>query len=141
MRISARNILAGTVQSVEKGKVVAIVKVELKSGNVISSIITNDSVNSLGLKPGANAYAIVKASSVMIGTGGSDLKLSARNIVRGTIKTIKEGMVMAEVVLDIGNGETISATISDESTRKLGLKVGEKALAVFKATSVMIGVD
>ena len=50
MKISARNILSGKVQSVDKGKVVAIVKVELKSGNVISSIITNDSVDRLGLK-------------------------------------------------------------------------------------------
>ena len=141
MRISARNILAGAVRSVDKGKVIAIVKVELKSGNVISSIITNDSVDRLGLKPGVDAYVIVKASSVMIGNGGSDLKLSARNIVKGTIKKIKEGMVMAEIVLDIGNGGTISATISDESTKKLGLKEGEEALAVFKATSVMIGVE
>ncbi|MGC2062632.1 MAG: TOBE domain-containing protein [Thermodesulfovibrionales bacterium] len=141
MRISARNILAGTVKSVEKGKVVAIVKVELKSGDVISSIITDDSVDRLGLKPGVAAYVIVKASSVMIGKGGSDLKLSARNIVKGTINKIKEGMVMAEIGLDVGNGETISATISDESTKKLGLKEGEEALAVFKATSVMIGVD
>lgn len=59
-----------------------------------------------------------------------ELTLSARNIVKGTIKKIKEGMVMAEIGLDIGNGDTISATISDEST-KLGLKEGEEAMAVF----------
>lgn len=141
MRISARNIISGTISSVDKGMVMAIVKVRLKSGNIVSSIITNESVDNLGLKPGISAYAIVKASSVMIGKNEAGLRLSARNILKGRILTIKEGMVMAEVTLDMGNGDTVSATISDESTKNLGLKVGEEAVAVFKATSAMIGVD
>lgn len=69
------------------------------------------------------------------------MKLSARNQLKGQIIKIKEGAVNAIVVLDIGGGNQISATISMDSVKELDLKVGSEAYAVIKATSVMIGVD
>jgi molybdopterin-binding protein len=69
------------------------------------------------------------------------MKLSARNQLKGTIVKIKEGAVNAVVILDIGGGKQISATISMDSVKELDLKVGSEAYAVIKATSVMIGVD
>ena len=67
MRISARNILSATVKSVTPGAVDTEVVVELAPGVEIVSIITKKSAETLGLKPGAKAYAIVKASNVIIG--------------------------------------------------------------------------
>ncbi len=141
MKTSARNLLEGTLGDVHKGQVVTIVKLTLPGGTTLSSIITNESADRLGLKSGLKAYAIIKASSVMIGKGLADAKISARNIIKGTVKTVKEGLVMAEIVLDIGGGHTLTSTISDESTKRLGLKAGDEAFAIVKATSVMIGVD
>lgn len=69
------------------------------------------------------------------------MKLSARNQLKGEIVTIKEGAVNAIVVLDIGGGKQISATISMDAVKELNLTVGSDAYAVIKATSVMIGVD
>ncbi|MDD2458798.1 MAG: TOBE domain-containing protein [Eubacteriales bacterium] len=69
------------------------------------------------------------------------MKLSARNQLKGKIVTIKEGAVNAIVILDIGGGNQISATISMDSVKDLNLTVGSQAYAVIKATSVMIGVD
>lgn len=69
------------------------------------------------------------------------MKLSARNQLKGKIVTIKEGAVNAIVVLDIGGGNQISATISMDAVKELNLMVGSEAYAVIKATSVMIGVD
>lgn len=69
------------------------------------------------------------------------MKLSARNQLKGKIVTIKEGAVNAIVVLDIGGGNQISATISMDAVKELNLTVGSEAYAVIKATSVMIGVD
>jgi molybdopterin-binding protein len=66
MRISARNILKGKVVKVVRGAVNAEVTLELPGGIQVVSIITNGSVDSLGLKEGKEAYAVVKASSVMI---------------------------------------------------------------------------
>jgi molybdopterin-binding protein len=69
------------------------------------------------------------------------MKLSARNQIKGVILSINEGAVNGIVVLDIGGGNKISATISIDAIKELGLKVGGEAYAVIKATSVMIGID
>ncbi len=66
MKISARNVMKGVVVSVHKGAVNAEVVIQLPGGQEIVSIITNNSVDSLGLEKGKEAYAVVKASNVMI---------------------------------------------------------------------------
>jgi molybdopterin-binding protein len=66
MKISARNVLKGTVKKVIRGAVNSEVTIELPGGAQVVSIITNTSVESLGLKEGVAAYAVIKASSVMI---------------------------------------------------------------------------
>jgi molybdopterin-binding protein len=66
MRISARNILKGKVKSVKPGAVNTEVVVELPGGAVITSIITKESAENLGLAAGKDVYAVVKASNVMI---------------------------------------------------------------------------
>jgi molybdopterin-binding protein len=67
MNLSARNILKGTVKRVTPGAVDSEVAIELSPGVEIISIITKKSAENLGLKPGQQAYAIVKASNVMVG--------------------------------------------------------------------------
>ena len=67
MKISARNIVQGRIVDVRKGATVANVKIEIGGGVVLTSTITNEAVDSLGLAVGKQAYAIVKASEVMIG--------------------------------------------------------------------------
>jgi len=67
VKISARNIVQGRIVDVRKGATVANVKIEIGGGVVLTSTITNEAVDSLGLAVGKQAYAIVKASEVMIG--------------------------------------------------------------------------
>jgi molybdopterin-binding protein len=66
MKLSARNILQGKVVKVVKGAVNSEVTIELSGGEKVVSIITNMSVASLGLKKGKAAYAVIKASSIMV---------------------------------------------------------------------------
>lgn len=66
MKLSARNVLKGKVAKVVKGAVNSEVTIELPGGERLVSIITNASVASLGLKEGRAAYAVIKASSVMV---------------------------------------------------------------------------
>ncbi|AHF06202.1 TOBE domain-containing protein [Desulfitobacterium metallireducens] len=68
------------------------------------------------------------------------MQLSARNQLKGKIKDIKKGPVSTEVVLDI-NGQSVVASITSTSADSLGLKVGDDAVAIVKASSVMIGVQ
>ena len=67
MRLSARNILSGTVLEVTKGATTSHVKIDLGAGAVVTASITNEAVDELGLKQGDNAYAVIKASDVMVG--------------------------------------------------------------------------
>ncbi|NLA81165.1 MAG: TOBE domain-containing protein [Chloroflexi bacterium] len=69
------------------------------------------------------------------------MKLSARNQLKGKITDIKEGAVNGIVTIDIGGGNQVTATISMDSIKNLGLEVGKEAIAVIKATSVMVGVE
>ncbi|WP_107667250.1 molybdopterin-binding protein [Cyanothece sp. BG0011] len=67
MKSSARNTIKGTVKKVEMGSVNAVVTLEVAPGVEISGMITKESAESLGLSEGKEAYAIIKASDVMLG--------------------------------------------------------------------------
>lgn len=67
MKLSARNQLKGTVITVEKGPVTAKVKIDVGGGTVITSTVTSETVDELGLASGDSVTAIIKASDVLIG--------------------------------------------------------------------------
>jgi molybdate transport system regulatory protein len=141
MKLSARNVFAGTVTKVTKGAVNAEVELTLTGGEKVIAGITNGSVEALGLKDGENAYAIVKASWVILGTELHKVKISARNVLCGTVTEIQEGAVNGEVALKLAGGAVLTAVITNESIRSLGLKNGGHACAAFKASTVIIGTE
>lgn len=67
MRISARNVLKGKVVRLEPGAINTVVTIELPGGTHVVSVITKTAAESLGLVVGKEAYAVIKASSVMVG--------------------------------------------------------------------------
>ena len=67
MKLSARNVLPGTVIKVTKGAVNAEVDIQLKGGDIVVSIITMGSLKTLGIKKGKKVFAVIKASNVMVG--------------------------------------------------------------------------
>ncbi len=67
------------------------------------------------------------------------MQLSARNQIRGTIRSLDLGEVMAEIVVDIGGGQQITALITRKSAQRLGLQEGQEVVTVIKATEVIIG--
>ena len=69
------------------------------------------------------------------------MKISASNQLKGKVVEIKDGAVNGVVVIDIGNGNRVTASITMDSIKRLGLKVGSEAYAVIKATSVTVAVD
>lgn len=68
MKLSARNQIAGKIVEVRKGQTTAHVRIDIGNGVVVTSSITNEAVDELGLKPGDNAVAVIKASDVMVAT-------------------------------------------------------------------------
>jgi molybdopterin-binding protein len=67
MRISARNQIKGIVRQVKKGATTANVLVDIGGGNIITSSITNEAIDALGMMHGDSVYVVIKASDVMIG--------------------------------------------------------------------------
>ncbi len=141
MKVSARNPFAGTVTAITKGAVNAEVTLSLKGGIPLTAVVTNGAIDNLEIEVGTEAYAIIKASSVIVGTDLHDAKVSARNIFCGTVAKIIEGPVNTEVDVEIGGGNMVSAVITHNSAVRLELKVGSHACALFKASNVIIGVS
>lgn len=69
------------------------------------------------------------------------MKVSARNCLKGTIKSVTKGPIMAEIVIDIGNGVTVTSVITAHAAENLGLKEGKTAYAVMKSSEVMVAID
>src|SRR6266542_4116195 len=91
MKISARNMLAGTISKVTLGAVNAEVMLTLEGGGgEVVAVITNDSAKHLGLKECLRAYAILKASWLILGKGLDPKKLSARKMLRGKIVRVSD---------------------------------------------------
>jgi molybdate transport system regulatory protein len=140
MKISARNVLQGTVSSIRIGAVNAEVDLITAGGDHIVAIITNESVQSLGLVAGCAVIALIKANSVMVMLEGSSLRLSARNCLPGQVTKVTPGPVSAEVAIEIRGSERMHASITSESVKELGIAPGLSVTAVFKATSVILAV-
>jgi molybdate transport system regulatory protein len=141
MKTSARNALRGVVSAVTPGQVNAEVTLTISDGVQIVAIITRESVADLGLAPGREAMALIKSSFVILAPGDTPVRTSARNCLVGVVARHETGVVSDEVVLDLGQGKTITATITHGSGEALGLKVGQKAQALIKASHVILAVD
>jgi molybdate transport system regulatory protein len=140
MRTSARNQFAGTVSAVRTGAVNDEITLDIIGGQQIVATVTSDSRAELGLDVGAKAFALVKASSIIVMTEAEGARLSARNQLRGTVERVVTGAVNSEVVIALDGGGTVAAVVTNESATALALAEGVSASAVFKASSVIVGV-
>lgn len=139
MKTSARNQYYGKVSAIQAGPVNAEVEITLNGGDQLVAVVTHESVASLGLAVGGEVWALVKATWVIITPEAGDMKLSARNRLCGTVSRIARGQVNADVVLALNGGATISAVVTADGLDDMGLKEGDRACAVFKASSVILG--
>ena len=139
MKLSARNQFPGTVTKINEGAVNGIVTIDV-NGTPVSATNSLAAIRELGLEVGKKAYAVIKATEVMVGLG-THLPLSARNQFPGKVRSVEKGAVNSIVRMEVLGGLTISATISNNAVEELQLAPGLEALAVVKATSVMVGID
>lgn len=137
MKSSARNQFGGTVSKVTRGSVNTVIELALSDSLVIVATMTNDSQKEMNLKKGDRATALIKASWILLSNDVS-IATSARNNIKGTVVRVKKGEVNSEVILDIGNGKTLCATVTNQSADNLGIKKAQVLLAFFKASSVIL---
>ena len=138
MKTSARNQFVGTVSRIASGVIDDEVEIALASGQRIVATVSHESVARLGLAIGRAVFALVKASSVVVVADAGGAQLSARNQLAGTVASVQPGAVNAEVEIDAG-GVRVVAIVTQASARALGLAPGVPALALFKASAVIVG--
>ena len=139
MKISARNQLKGTISNVQEGAVNGVVTIDLGE-NTIKADITMESIKELGLAAGVEAVAIIKATNVMFATAKIS-GISARNQLAGKIASVKEGAVNGHVAIELPDGNVVSGSITNAAIEDLGLAEGKDAVAIIKATDVIVGVE
>ncbi len=133
-------MLSGKVSGIKPGAVNSEIKVALTSKHDIVAVITNESVDHLGLKIGSEAFAIIKAPLVILAKGKPEFKFSTRNIFEGIVKEVNIGVVNAEVGLELADGVVLHSVITKSSIDGMELKVGDSATALFKASNVILAV-
>ena len=140
MSVSARNVFKGKITALVDGAVNAEVELTTEGGDKIVAIVTEGSVQSLGLAVGKEVVAYVKAPWVMLLAGVENVKFSARNQLTGTVSVLQKGAVNTEVGIKLGGGTTVYAVVTNEAVLELGLKEGAAASALIKASHVILGV-
>lgn len=107
----------------------------------IVSVITKESLETLGLAKGKTATATIKAPWVVLVKDCQNMKTSARNAFCGKISSIKKGKVAVDVVVDLADGTKVTALITDGSATAMDLKVGDEICTLVKAFSVILTVE
>jgi molybdate transport system regulatory protein len=137
MHTSARNQFAGPVTALREGAVNFEVCLRIDAHNELTAIITRASAERLGLAIGKEAYAFIKASSVIL-TTDPEIRTSARNRLWGTVSRVHEGAVNDEVTLTLEGGRTVVAIVTHDSVQRMGLAEGVPAGALVKASSIIL---
>jgi len=140
MKISARNVFEGTITALTDGTVNAEVEITMTGGDRLIAIVTEGSVQSLGLALGKPVMAFVKAPWVMVLAGEGSVKFSARNQLAGTVESVSKGAVNTEVTIKLAGGTQVCAVVTNEAVLELGLKPGVPASALIKASHIVLGV-
>ncbi|CBL44567.1 Molybdopterin-binding protein [gamma proteobacterium HdN1] len=140
IKTSARNLLFGTIREIVRGAVNDELVLEIRSGLRIVAIIPHDSAEELGLALGSEAFALIPSASVMLATPDGATRFSARNQLRGTVTRLLLGAVNTDVTVEVAEGMSIAAVITNESSEALGLAEGRGVSAIFNASAVIIGV-
>ena len=139
-KTSVRNTFHGVISSIRLGAVNAEVQLKISNTATLTTIVTNHSVRSMPLKVGQSALAMINANAPILMREDEAGRSSARNQIPGVVASVEEGAVNSEVELDIGDGKTLVAIVTDDSVRDLRLKPGVRCFALVKAPQVILGV-
>ncbi len=138
MKITTKNVLEGVVTAVKKGAVNDEVSIDLKGGLKVSAIVTSQSTETLGLKPGKEVLAMVKGINVLLASDLEGYSFSSRNMLPGTVKGVKKGQIMASVAVELDNGDRLTSVCTVDSAEDAGIAEGVRVQAAIKAPHVIL---
>jgi len=137
-KTSARNAFFGKIQAIQRGDIQTSVNLTTISGHSVTTVITNDSLELLGLKEGRLITAEVKAPWVILQIGKEEPACSAENRFNGIIARITKGKVNTEYAVRISDGTELCAVVSTAGSRHLNLNEGDRVWALFNCFAVVL---
>ncbi len=140
-KTSARNSFFGKIQILRHGDIQTLVELSTIESHRVTTVITNDSAQRLGLKEGKMITAEVKAPYVVLQKTDKEPGSSAENRFKGIIEQINTGKINTEYIVDISEGTKLCSVITTESGRRLNLKKGDPVWVLFNCFAVVLHVD
>jgi molybdate transport system regulatory protein len=140
-KTSARNSFFGKISSIKKGDIQAKVEMITVSGDIVTTIITRDSLSRLGLKTGSLITAEVKAPWVILQKTDRKPETTAENRFIGNIVRINIGKITTEYVVRIPDGTELCSVVSTENAHLLGFKEDDRAWVIFNSFAVVLHID
>ncbi len=140
MQTSARNVLLCRVCAINRSPVSAEVTLEVAPGRRITAVVTTRSADALGLTPGLNVLALIKATFVLLAPRGEAARVSVANRIDGEVLSRTDDGVNSEITVAIGDGKTLTAVITRRSAEALSLCEGRTVTALFDAAHVILAV-
>lgn len=138
IRISARNQLRTKVIKIQKGALESTLFLELNNKDVITAIITNDSLTTLEITIGTELYALFKANALTLSDDSSSAK-NDTNRFTGKIVRIERNDLNAEIIIELKGGNTVCSVLSIELLNKLNLKNSMQLTAFCKPQNIILG--
>jgi molybdate transport system regulatory protein len=140
-KTSARNSFFGKVEAIKQGDIQTQVALVTLGGYRLTTVITNDSRDHLGLKIGKVVTAEVKAPWVILHKSGKEISTSSENVLHGVVEGIHQGKINTEYIVRLADGTAVCAMVSTESAERLALEKGDQIWAMFNAYSVVLMSD
>ena len=140
-KTSARNTFFGKIRAIQKGDIQSKIELVTMTGYPITTLITNHSLERLGLRAGSLITAEVKAPWVMLYKDDKEPHSTAENLFRGTVERIMRGKIAAEVVVRIADGTELCSVVTEESRRRLDIQKNDVLWVAFNAFAVVLHVD
>jgi molybdate transport system regulatory protein len=140
-KTSARNSFFGKISSIKKGDIQTKVEMITLSGDIITTIITNDSLSRLALRKGSLITAEVKAPWVILEKNDRGPESSAENRFVGTITRINKGRITTEYVVRISDDTELCSIVTTENARLMGFKENDRVWAIFNSFAVVLHID
>lgn len=138
IKTSAENSFVGNIIDIEKGAVSAIIKVKISDNFIITSSISNSSVDRMDLKINSQVCCLINSNQITVMEKSNDIKISARNIFKGVVKTVKKGAVNSEVEIELNKGNILNVLVTNESVENMQIAYGLEIIAFCKASSVVV---
>lgn len=140
-KTSARNSFFGKIGSINKGDIQAAVEMITIGGDVVTTVITNDSLARLGLKTGSLITAEVKAPWVILQKSDKEPESTAENRFWGTIIHVNKGKVTTEYVVRISDGTELCSVVTSANARRMGFHEDDQIWVMFNSFSVVLHID